>query len=322
MASTRDSIRGIAAAPSSGELRARTPLDSVVDRAAAESGAKIPLYNPIDEQRAANLSALPYFDSFASHRERLTALIDRHAPAAPSRLCILGAGNAYDLDLARLATTWREIHLVDIDDAALGRAYARQSPATRARLFLHAPIDLSGLFERIDSWRQMMVTPSEMAAYADDASDRIAAILPARFDLVVSACVLTQMQLAMLTVLSSSHRLFEATRQLLNVMHLRTLSKLLSTGGRALLVNDITSSALCPRVSLATGDLNAVMAEALRSGRCFYAAHPELLQWAGKVDPVLRRTAQLSSPIDVWRWQNGAEKSFLVYAMELRRIAA
>ena len=274
-----------------------------------------------EEQRLANESAVPYFDAFAQHRERLTAaVIARHVPGASERLCVLGAGNAYDLDLARLATVFREVHLVDIDETALTRAYARQDPATQARLFLHPSIDLSGMFDRIEAWRDFRVTPEELAAYPEAASARIVGCLPAPFDVVVSACILTQLQLSVLSLLSASHGLFEALRQLLNVMHLRTVAKLLVPSGRGLLASDVTSNLLFP-LSLGATDLPGVLADVLSAGKFFYAAHPDLLQWASREDPVLRRIAELSSPVDVWLWQNGAERTYLVYALELQRIA-
>jgi hypothetical protein len=276
----------------------------------------------IEEQRSSNLTAIPHFDAFASHRERFTKLVQTRAfqHVAP-KICILGAGNAYDLDLARLAETCREIHLVDIDETALERAYARHDAATQARLVLHAGADLSGLLERIEGWRQMQLTPDELVSYPEEASERVVAGLPGPFDVVVSACVLTQMQFALVNVLSSSHRLLEATRQLLNVMHLRTLSKLLAPNGCAVLATDLTSNTLFP-LSQTPGDVEAVMIEVLRTGRCFHAVRPDLLCWTTDEDPVLRRSVRLSAPLDVWLWQNGEHRTFLVYAAELRRIAA
>jgi hypothetical protein len=275
----------------------------------------------IEEQQLSNQSAVPYFDTFAQHRERLTANVSaRHRQGASERLCILGAGNAYDLDLAHLATLFREIHLVDIDDSALARAYARQDAATQARLFLHGPVDLSGLFDRLEAWRSFRVTPEELTAYPDDASNRIVESLPGPFDVVVSACILTQMQLSMLSGLSASHRLFEAARQLLNVMHLRTVAKLLVPHGRAVLASDLSSNLLFPLSPEAT-DLKAVLIDVLGAGKFFYAAHPDLLAWASREDPVLRRLARVSPPLDVWLWKNGTERTYLVYALELERIA-
>lgn len=276
----------------------------------------------IEEQRISNLSAIPHFDAFAHHRERLTsAVAARHGAGPAERLCILGAGNAYDLDLPRLAALFREIHLVDIDEAALGRAYARQDAATQARLVLHAPVDLSGLFDRVEAWRDFRVTPEELAAYPAAASQRIVQSLPGPFDVVVSACVLTQMQLSMLSGLSASHALFEAARQLLNVMHLRTLIRLLAPNGRAVLASDLSSNLLFPLSPEAT-DLQGVLIDVLCAGKFFYAAHPDLLLWASREDPVLRRLATLSPPFDTWLWQNGPERTFLVYALELARVSA
>jgi hypothetical protein len=275
----------------------------------------------IEEQRLSNESAIPYFDTFGQHRERLTAAVSaRHLPGSPARLCVLGAGNAYDLDLRLLAGLFQEIHLVDIDDGALARAYARQDVATQARLFLHAPVDLSGLFDRIEAWREFRVTPEEVAAYPEDASNRIVKSLPGPFDVVVSACILTQMQLSMLSALSASHRLFEASRQLLNVMHLRTVAKLLVPRGRAILASDLSSNLLFPLSPGAT-DLKALLIDVLAAGKFFYAAHPDLLAWASREDPVLKRLARVSPPVDVWLWNNGAERTFLVYALELERLA-
>ena len=274
----------------------------------------------VEEQRLSNLSAIAHADTFAGHRERLTAAVTRHVPQASKRLCVLGAGNAHDLDLPLLAETFREIHLVDIDEAALAGAYARQDRATQARLFLHAPIDLSGLFDRIEAWRGFRVTPEELAAYPEDASNRIVTSLPAPFDVVVSACMLTQMQLSLVSGLSASHSLFEAVRQLLNVMHLRTLAKLLASHGRAVLATDLSSNLLFP-LSQEANDLRAVLTDVLEAGKFFYAAHPDLLSWASHEDPLLRRIARVSPPLDVWLWKNGTERTFLVYAMELERIA-
>ena len=275
----------------------------------------------VEEQRLSNESAVPYFDTFAQHRERLTALVRaRHRPGSSARLCVLGAGNAYDLDLAQLAALFHEIHLVDIDDSALARAYARQDTATRARLFLHAPIDLSGLFDRIEAWRGFRVTPDELAAYPEDASNRIVKSLPGPFDVVVSACILTQMQLSMLSGLSASHNLFEAARQLLNVMHLRTMAKLLVPQGRAIFASDLSSNLLFPLTPEST-DLKAVLVDVLGAGKFFYAAHPDLVGWASREDPVLRRLVRVSPPVDAWLWQNGTERTYLVYALELERIA-
>jgi hypothetical protein len=74
------------------------------------------LTQAIAEQIESNASALGHEASFAEHRGRLTREIAERAPAhGRGRLCLLGAGNANDVDLAALAARFAEIHLCDID---------------------------------------------------------------------------------------------------------------------------------------------------------------------------------------------------------------
>src|SRR6185369_599397 len=82
------------------------------------------------------------WDLYAEHRARLSALVAAHAPARGGRVCVLGAGNANDLDLELLAARFSEVHLVDVDAHAVGRARARASSTAAARLFAHAPLDV------------------------------------------------------------------------------------------------------------------------------------------------------------------------------------
>jgi hypothetical protein len=276
----------------------------------------------VEAQRASNRSALPHEASFAGHRERLTAIVAQGAESdAGGRLCVLGAGNCHDLDLARLSAAFREIHLVDIDAAAIEGARDRQEEAVRSRIVCHAPVDLSGLVDRIDRWKQMQVTPDEVMNHPAEASRKIVETLPGPFDVVLSACVLTQLQLFALEVLTPTHRLFEAVRQIVNLTHLRTLARLIAPDGRAILATDVISSKTYPLDDIEPGaDLPKLMAELLDK-KAIYAAHPGLLAWMGGEDPMLSRTVQISSPSDVWLWNNGPQLVFLVYALEMKRKA-
>ena len=72
----------------------------------------------IEEQKQNNRSALAHRSWFAPHQKRLTDLIcSRAAPGQTVRLCVLGAGNCFDLELSRLTQSFAEVHLVDIDRA-------------------------------------------------------------------------------------------------------------------------------------------------------------------------------------------------------------
>ena len=99
----------------------------------------------VAEQVASNASAIGHEATFADHRARLTREIADRAPATGrGRLCLLGAGNANDVDLDALADRFAEIHLVDIDPVAVARAIARVQPARRAQIVAQAPVDASG----------------------------------------------------------------------------------------------------------------------------------------------------------------------------------
>jgi hypothetical protein len=272
-----------------------------------------------EDQRASNQSGLPHFEDFRGHREQLSALILQTASAERAgRLCVLGAGNAYDLDLDQLVARFDEVHLVDIDAQAVGRARARVAAEARARLFVHAPVDLSGMFHDLERWRRMEVTAQELMVAPARGAKQIAAALPGPFDIVVSSCLLTQLQLSLLQLLGDQHQLFVALRELLTLTHLRTLAALTGPSGQALLVTDLCDDSAFPagRPSDAA-DLAPLMNELVQAGRVIYSAHPEVFRICLQDDPVLLRTfapAQLSRP---WLWQNGPVLRFLVYALIL-----
>jgi len=274
------------------------------------------------EQTASNLSGLGHHDSFFGHRQHLTALALAGVGAESGlRLCVLGAGNCNDLDLARLAEHYAEIHLVDIDVDAVRRAVERQDEAVRKKLRAHAPLDLSGLVDRLERWKAFQVTPDELIAHGEVTSQHVARALGAPFDVVLSACVLTQMQLMVVNVLGDTHRLFEAVRHTLTLTHLRTLAHLLSPGGRALLATDVTSDRIAALgTSSAEDDLMALLVQLVAKGQIFQVAHPEQLTRMTVDDPVLARTISRPRSVGIWRWQNGPEHEFLVYAIELLRL--
>ena len=273
----------------------------------------------LEEQRASNESGLPHFDAFRGHREQLTRLITE---TGQGRLCVLGAGNAYDLELEALLARFDEVHLVDIDPAALGRATQRASAQARARLFTHAPLDLSGMFHELERWARMQVTPQELMVAPATGAKRVAAALPGPFDVVVSSCLLTQLQLSLLNVLGDRHQLFLALRELLTLTHLRTLAALTAPAGRALLVTDLCDDSAFPAGRPRDdADLAPLMQELVEAGHVIYSAHPELFKITLGDDPILLRhfgPAQLQTP---WLWQNGPERRFMVYALTLPRKA-
>ncbi len=276
----------------------------------------------IAEQKRANRSALPHFDAFAGHREHLTSVVISGASRdAQQRLCVFGAGNCLDLDLERLGRLYAEIHLVDIDDEALDGAWNRLGSGVRHRVFRHAPVDLSGLFGKLDRWAEMRVSPEEIIGHPAATCEDLLARLPGPFEVVLSSCLLTQLQWAVLNVLTPAHRLFAAVREIVTLTHLRTLAALSSAGGRAILATDFASSDNPPLARLAdSSDLHDLFRELVDGHEGILVAHPHHLAWVTRNDPILQKTVRMSAPLDAWLWQNGPERLFLVYAVALRRL--
>jgi hypothetical protein len=283
----------------------------------------------LERQRDNNLTALPHFQSFAGHRARLTAIASAAArpdepgdrPGGP-RLCVLGAGNGYDLDLAALAGVYQQIHLVDIDEQAVARAAQRQPAGVRERITTHPRVDLSGMFEKLERWRKLQLDEQELAAHAASTSQALLQQL-GRFDTVLSACVLSQMQLALLNVLSDRHRLFAALSYTLTVTHLHTLANLLAAGGRAILASDIASEELAPLRQLDPAqEYRELLQELLASGRFFQSVDPRLIRVMVSEDPSLQRLLTCRDSLQAWLWHNGPQRVFLVYALELLRSPA
>jgi hypothetical protein len=142
------------------------------------------------------------------------------------------------------------------------------------------------------------------------------------FDVVASTCILTQIQLAPVTVLGDAHRLFEAVRHTLTVTHLRVLHALTRPGGKALFVTDVSADRITslPEDDDVTNFVPLVSLLVLERN-VFQVAQPELIRAAVKDDPLLSRELTASQVLDAWFWLNGPKNRFLVYALELSRKA-
>lgn len=270
-----------------------------------------------EAQVRSNFKALSYFEHFASHRAHLTALA---APpgARGGELCVLGAGNAYDLDLDLLSGVYDRVHLVDIDEAALARVSERHGTTTRARLTLHAPVDLSGFGGVLARWNDRRIGERDATDQPKAAVARLLDRFGRRFRTVLSACLLSQMQLGVRRVLTDRHPLFAAASFTLNLTHLRTLSALKQPGGRAILATDIASNAIAAFDSIeAERDPHSELNRLLASGDVFSAVDPRWLTAIARDDPTLSSQDDISGALDVWLWHNGPTQKFLVYAIEI-----
>lgn len=287
----------------------------------------------IDELRQSNESTAGLASDYLEHRRQTTRLVldaagptatdSSSAAASPSgRACLLGAGNCLDLDLPALAQRFAEVHLVDIDALALRAAVQAQPREVRARLVIHAPVDLSGLLDKLERWKRFEVTESELLEHHRRTALSLAQKL-GKFDVVLSGSFITQMQLSVLNGMGEQHQLFDAVRHVLAVTHLHSLYELTSPGGKALLVTDAVSNQSYPELDQLPSDANPlqVLKEAIAAERLFYIARPGLYHFLQRQDPLLARNTTLSAPNAAWLWQNGPGLRFLVYGMTLTRKA-
>jgi hypothetical protein len=263
------------------------------------------------------------WELFGSHRQRVTAEIlalghsDKENAAPGGRLCLLGAGNANDLDLEALAARFAEIHLVDIDPAALSRATGRQSPAVRAKLRSHAPVDLSGLYHQLERRSRLPSTDAMVAAGTAEVTRQ----LPSEFDVVASCCVLSQMSWALERLASADETSNPTLEQALLRIHLRAILRMMRPTGVALLVSDLTSSLFYPPLGeLAPGeDLRALTQRLAAQRVAFTVCNPELVRQILRHDAELAETCLPPTLGEPWLWSAPKALTYLVYPFVLRR---
>jgi hypothetical protein len=208
---------------------------------------------------------------------------------------------------------------VDLDEEAITRARDALPAAKRDKLTLHAGVDLSQMLHRIDSYRALRVTPDEIAEHPNLASQAVARRLGA-FDRVLSACVLSQMQLALLTELGDKHRLFAALSYTLTLSHLKTLAALSTPGGSAILATDAATEQMAPLAELGSGtDWLELLQRLALSQNLFTSLNPLLLSQMLGDDPSLSRDLLVHPISDVWLWHNTERRIYLVYAMVLEK---
>lgn len=266
------------------------------------------------EQARQNRSTAGQWDLFASHRRALERLLVPERPG--SRLCVLGAGNCNDLDLAYLLDACAEVHLVDIDAAALERAATRQGVAGRPGLRLHAPVDLTAVAGELSAWGGLPPIPAALNACIRTVLDAPLPTPGGPFDLVLSPCVLSQTIDPVLRLLGPGHERRADVAAAWRLRHVRTMAGLLAPGGRGVLAIDLVSSAYRAELpQVPEEQLAAFMEACLESNAYFTGLSPGAVRRTIASVPGLT-DARLTPP---WRWHLGIRKSFLVYAAVFRK---
>jgi len=257
----------------------------------------------IEQERWRNASTRWSFHNYAEHRAQQMALI---AGCKGDRIAVLGAGNCNDLDLTALASSFREVHLFDIDAQALTAAYERQSEPVRRACALHAG-DLTGVASLIERWRDREPEPRDAvtAAWAELAP---LATEAGAFDAVLSTCLLSQVAINLRDFFGIVPALNTALMAAItgHIVLAKTLTK---AGGTLLVTSDcITNRYPIHREAAARGAMGAIF-HLSDEGAAFPGTDPRLV-----VD--LLREAQFSPPElrRAWIWDL-SEQSYLVYGV-------
>jgi hypothetical protein len=272
-------------------------------------------------EQQGNRDTRDLWERFGRHRQRVTAEILALAPTGNhergGRLCLLGAGNANDLDLEALAGRFDEVHLVDIDPSALSRATGRQSVAVRAKLRCHAPVDLSGLYHQLE--RPAWLPPADVMV--TEGTTAVTRQLPSEFDVVASCCVVSQMSWALGLLASPDAKLVPMLEQTLLRIHLRTLLQLIRPTGAALLVSDLTSSLFYPPLDELEpdADLCALTQELAIAHVAYAVCNPFLVRQTLRRDDELAVTCEVPALGEPWLWTGPKSLTYLVYPFVLRR---
>jgi hypothetical protein len=264
---------------------------------------------------------------YQDHRADVMALAlaaeggDPAAAASAGDIAIFGAGNGSDLDLLRLADTFREIHLVDLDGEAVERARMDLPAAVRERVILHAPVDLSGFMSHLDEWGESFPDDATLGRAAFASSRAILAGLGRSFDVVLSTGVLSQLIVPFHRAWITSQINWQRLDAAIVALHLATLVGSTRSGGRAVLAFDVLSSKDAPVLSALASrsatELGAAVDTEVASGNIALHPHPtallEQLQFAGMASMV--QGPRLTAP---WLWDVG-DAVQLVYGLVFRR---
>jgi hypothetical protein len=256
------------------------------------------------------------WELYRRHREHFTQAVLTSAPTPGGRLCVLGAGKCNDLDLEPLAERFSELHLVDLDPSAVASAVSPQPAPVRQKVVPHAPVDLALLTgKRADKWKRKPPTPSELDEAAQGALRDVLRRLPGPFDLVVGACLLTQLGFALSKALGEHHPLLGPLRLATVRLHLRTLLDLTAPGGSSLFVSDLASSTHYPLAELpADADLERVLEDVVSKRAFYHLAEPRLV--GDLLEELGEKAPERVAP---WLWTGPLERTYLVYGYRLSR---
>jgi hypothetical protein len=286
-------------------------------RELAMSAAKIRF---VDELTHRNRQSRELWDEYACHRRHVMELVVDAAAdqPRPRRLCALGAGNCNDLDLLHLLRDYDEIHLVDVDAAAVEAGVARQR-ASGPRLRIHGRMDVTGcLHALVRDLSANGIENGQIDGWIEKIRMLPAFPQPSPFCVVVSLGLVTQLAETAYSLVGSDHPRGNDLVFALRNHHLRKILEMTRPGGIAILVTDVVSSATFP--GLPTLDERILPREMYRqvaAKNFFTGANPYALEVMFRNDADLASRVSEVEMLDPWRWKQGP-RTLLVSGLRLR----
>jgi hypothetical protein len=272
------------------------------------------------EHRRRNETTRDRWETMAAHRARVMRLLAEARGKTGRSLCVLGAGNGNDIDLAQLVREFERVALVDLDEQALGRAVERLTEDERRRVELHAPLDLASLLPILETWRGGHL-PDEAALKSTIDAAR-AAVPPeiGTFDVVASTCVLSQLidsiYMGMAPAQPQRTELVLAVRN----RHLEMMVDLLKPGGVGLLITDFVATETAPELAhLDDSQVPAAAVNWINQRNFFTGANPYAIRDYLQGLRDTGRAVENVQASPAWRWDIGA-KQLAVSAVSFRRI--
>lgn len=189
-------------------------------------------------QREMNRRAPDASAWYESHRRRLMDEL----PRVSGDLCVFGAGNCADIDLEYLGRRFEQIHLVDLDAAALERSRERQPKALRERIVLHGDRDLSGILPHLDDWAEQFPSDTELQQTSLRAAHGLLQSIGRPFEVTLSTCVLSQLVLPFQETWVMTEEEWDKLTAITTAVHLATLFGATRPGGNGILAFDVASS--------------------------------------------------------------------------------
>ncbi len=275
--------------------------------------------DPRGRQARFNAESRGQWDGFSAHRRKVSSLLAAGPIPGRRRLCVLGAGNANDLDLPALLATFGEVHLVDLDAEALALGAGRQGVSGNPGLHLHGGIDLTGMLDAMAGWSPLAAIPdAELVALVEWPARRVAMALPAPFDRVASTCLLSQIAGNAFTAIGDRHPRFAEVVRAIRLGHLRLLTRLAAPVGEVVLISDVVSSDHRPVLAeVEESALPALLARLSREGGLIHGVNPADLRADFRNDPILARSVSGLVEHPPWRWRL-YDRTYLVHALSCR----